>query len=90
MLVYSRDLHDPALARLWDELLGIRVQSFTKGELTHIQTLSLFEVSIMHIWISKSDGIPPSTLEAMRGGANPIKSNTECLEDWIFNGKMGT
>lgn len=89
VVVYSCDFHVPALAWLWGALLGIRVKSFLKGKLSHSETLELFEKSIMHVAISKSDGIPSSTLEAMRGGAIPIQSNTACMEDWITNGENG-
>lgn len=89
VVIYSCDIHVPALAWLWGALMGIRVKSFVKRKLSHSETLELFEKSIMHVAISKSDGIPSSTLEAMRGGAIPIQSNTACMEDWITNGENG-
>lgn len=89
IVLYTCDYHVPPLAKIWGVLFGLKVTSFRKGSLSHEQTLALFERSLIHIAISRSDGIPSSTLEAMRGGALPIQSNTACMGDWITNGVNG-
>ena len=87
--LYSCNFHVPIIAKLWGLINKIEVRTHLKGKLTHDQTLLLFENAIMHIAISRSDGIPSSTMEAMRGGAIPVQSNTACLSDWIENGRNG-
>lgn len=89
IVLYSCDYHVPVLAAFWSALFRIKVESYLKGSLTHEQTLELFNGAIMHIAVSRSDGIPSSTLEAMQGGAIPIQSSTACMEEWIIHGRTG-
>lgn len=89
IVMYSCDYHVPLIAKLWGALKGVEIETHLKGSLSHVEVLKLMEDSICHIAISRSDGIPSATLEAMWGGAIPIQSKTACLEDLITNGENG-
>lgn len=89
VVVYSCDPHVVPLAHLWGLVSRVTIRTHIKGSLSHDETLALFEDSIAHVAMSKSDGIPSSTLEAMRGGAIPIQSNSACMERFIQNGING-
>lgn len=89
LVVYSCDYHVPFIAKVLCKFMRVRVETHVKGRLTRQQVLELFEQALIHIAISKSDGVPSSTLEAMRGGAIPVQSKTACMEDWIMNGING-
>lgn len=89
VIMYSCDYHVPSIARLFSMLHGIKLETHLKGSLSHKETLSLFEQAMTHVAISKSDGVPSSTLEAMQAGAVPIQSKSACMEDWITDGVNG-
>ena len=89
IVIYSCDYHVPLIAKLWGMLFGLDVKTHLKGSLSHEETLRLFGDALAHVAISRSDGVPSSTLEAMGGGAIPIQSNTACMEDWIEHGVNG-
>ena len=60
-----------------------------KGSLTHEQMLRTFSESLLHVGLSRSDGLPASMLEAMSQGAFPVQSETACLDGWITSAKEG-
>lgn len=89
VVVYSADFHVPFLARMTSLFSGLNVETFSKGALAHEQVLLLMRKSILHLAISRSDGIPSSTLEAMACGSIPIQSSSACMGTMISNGENG-
>jgi glycosyltransferase involved in cell wall biosynthesis len=89
VVVYSADFHIPIVARLLEALYGFRIKTHAKGALLHNEVLDLMRKSIVHLAMSKSDGIPASTLEAMASGAIPIQSSSACMDSMIKNGVNG-
>lgn len=79
-------------SRFWSKILalkGVRVAVFGKGKLSHNEMLKMFSESIIHIGLSRSDGLPASMLEAMSQGAFPVQSETACLDGWISSSQQG-
>ena len=79
-------------SRFWSKILalkGVRVAVFDKGKLSHNEMLKMFSESIIHIGLSRSDGLPASMLEAMSQGAFPVQSETACLDGWISSSQEG-
>ena len=89
IVVYSCDIHVPIVYWLTARLFGLRVKTYLKGQLLHHEVLGIMRKSLIHLGISKSDGIPASVLEAMSQGAIPVQSSSACLEQLIINGETG-
>ena len=89
VVVYSADLHIPFIAKLLSALYGVKIETHTKGALSHDEVLSIMRNSLVHLAMSKSDGIPASTLEAMASGAIPLQSSSACMGSIIKNGLNG-
>ena len=89
VVVYSADLHVPFLAKLFFLPFKLKVETHQKGTLTHDKVLELMRRSVVHLAISKSDGVPSSTLEAMAFGSIPLQSPSACLGRFFKDGENG-
>lgn len=89
VVVYSADLHIPFIAKLLSALYWVKIETHTKGALSHDEVLSIMRNSLVHLAMSRSDGIPASTLEAMASGAIPLQSSSACMGSIIKNGLNG-
>lgn len=89
VVVYSADLHIPFIAKLLSALYRVKIETHIKGALSHDEVLGIMRNSLVHLAMSKSDGIPASTLEAMASGAIPLQSSSACMGSIIKNGLNG-
>ena len=89
VLVYSASLSVAIYCKALAIVAGLRIQVYRKGALSHEEMLEVFSMALIHLALSKSDGIPSSTLEAMRQGALPIQSNSACMSQIIEDGSNG-
>lgn len=89
VVIYSADFHVPILAKLLFLPSKLKVETHPKGTLRHEKVLELMRKSVVHLAISKSDGLPSSTLEAMASGSIPLQSSSACLSRFLKDGENG-
>lgn len=89
IFVYSANLHVAILSRVLSMIAGVKCKVYRKGVLTHDEVLQALSEALVHVALSKSDGVPSSTLEAMNQGALPIQSSSACMSRILENGSNG-
>lgn len=89
VVIYSASRRAARACRAYLGPLGVTYEIYKKHSLTQEELLEIFRSSLMHIGISKSDGLPASMLESMSQGAFPIQSRTACIDGWFEHGVSG-
>lgn len=89
VVIYSASRKAAKACREYLVPIGVPYEIHKKHSLTQERLLEIFRSSLIHIGISKSDGLPASMLESMSQGAFPIQSRTACIDGWFEHGVSG-
>lgn len=83
LVFYSCNLSTVRLAKRLARKSGLKVLTFRKKALSHLEILRIFEETAVYVGVSESDGISTSMLEAMAMGAIPVQTSTACCDEWF-------
>lgn len=89
VIVYSASLSVRVLGFIIKLFSNLRLDSFGKFHFSMEAMSSLYEDSVIHLGVSKTDGISTAVLESMSHGCLPVQSSTSCAKEWIEDGKTG-
>ena len=89
VVVYSCDKATLRIVSKLNKTENMQIKAYPKHALSNFEVIKLMSRAICFIGLSKSDGLPASTIEAIGSGATPIQSNTSCAGAWIENGSTG-
>lgn len=89
VVVYSCDKATLRIVSKLNKRENMQIRAYPKHALSNSEVIKLMSNAICFIGLSKSDGLPASTIEAIGSGAIPIQSNTSCAGAWIENGTSG-
>ena len=89
VVVYSAERKTVNAIKSLPSKLAKKFTIYKKGELTHLQMLTLFGKARLYIGISESDGISTSLLESLSMGCFPVQTSTACTDEWFIDGFNG-
>ena len=59
------------------------IKVFPKGTLRREEVFDHLSQSLVHIGLSKTDGISTTMIEAMAAGAIPVQTSSSCCDEWF-------
>lgn len=89
VIAYSASISVRALGFIIKLFSNLRLDSFGKFHFSMEAMPSLYEDSVIHLGVSKTDGISTAVLESMSHGCLPVQSSNSCVKEWIEDEKTG-
>jgi glycosyltransferase involved in cell wall biosynthesis len=83
VVVYSSNLLTWLYANFLRNFIGLPMVSHLKNTLSHEEMLGLMDKALVHLAVSKTDGLSTTTLEAVARGVYPVQSSSSCIGEWV-------